>query len=95
VTKIDALIPARAGSKGVPRKNIRIIGNHPLIAYSIVACKISNKVDRVFVSTDDPEIAAVAKEYGAIVPFMRPSEYAGDSSGDREVIKHFFENIRS
>ena len=93
MTKIDALIPARGGSKGVPRKNIRIIGNHPLIAYSIVACKMSKKIDRVFVSTDDPEIATAAEEYGAIVPFIRPPEYAGDSSGDREVIRHFFENI--
>ena len=91
--KIAALIPARGGSKGVPRKNIRILGHAPLIAYSIVACKMSNNIGEVYVSTDDPEIAEVARKYGATVPFIRPEKYATDSSGDQEVIKHFFDNI--
>ena len=91
--KIAALIPARGGSKGVPRKNIRIVGRAPLLAYSIVACKMSNNIGEVYVSTDDPEIAEVARKYGAIVPFLRPEKYATDSSGDQEVIKHFFDNI--
>ena len=91
--KIAALIPARGGSKGVPRKNIRIVGRAPLLAYSIVACKMSNNIGEVYVSTDDPEIAEVARKYGAIVPFIRPEKYATDSSGDQEVIKHFFDNI--
>jgi CMP-N-acetylneuraminic acid synthetase len=91
--KIAALIPARGGSKGVPRKNVRVVGYAPLIAYSIVACKMSNNIGEVYVSTDDSEIAEVAKKYGAKIPFMRPEEYAMDSSGDQAVIKHFFENI--
>jgi CMP-N,N'-diacetyllegionaminic acid synthase len=90
---IAALIPARGGSKGVPRKNVRSIGGHPLIAYSIMACRLSEQIEQVFVSTDDSEIATTARNYGAIVPFLRPAEYATDSSGDQEVIKHFFENI--
>ena len=93
--KIPALIPARGGSKAVPRKNIKLINNHPLIAYSIIACKLSNKISDVFVSTDDREIAAIAIKYGAKVPFLRPRQYASDSSGDWEVINHFFENIEA
>jgi len=91
--KIAALIPARGGSKGVPRKNVRVVGCAPLIAYSIVACKMSNNIDEVYVSTDDLEIAQVARKYGAKVPFLRPEKYATDSSGDQEVIRHFFDNI--
>ena len=91
--KIPALIPARGGSKGVPRKNIKLIGGHPLIAYSIVASRMSNKINDVFVSTDDREIAAIALKYGAKIPFLRPMEYASDLSGDWEVINHFFQNI--
>tara|TARA_R110000824_G_scaffold400828_1_gene609468 strand:+ start:2066 stop:2806 length:741 start_codon:yes stop_codon:yes gene_type:complete len=91
--EVPALIPARGGSKGVPRKNVKLIGGHPLIAYSIAACKMSNKISDVYVSTDDREIASVALKYGAKVPFLRPLQYASDTSGDWEVINHFFENI--
>ena len=91
--KVPALIPARGGSKGVPRKNVKLIGGHPLIAYSIAACKMSNKISDVYVSTDDREIASIAIRYGAKVPFLRPLYYATDTSGDWEVIKHFFDNI--
>tara|TARA_A100001515_G_scaffold145030_1_gene151415 strand:- start:6472 stop:7191 length:720 start_codon:yes stop_codon:yes gene_type:complete len=87
---LTALIPARGGSKGVPRKNIHNLAGYPLIAYSIIACKASSKISRVVVSTDDEEIADVARQYGAEVPFMRPKEFAGDKSTDLEVIKHFY-----
>tara|TARA_R110000824_G_scaffold248837_7_gene437823 strand:- start:518 stop:1291 length:774 start_codon:yes stop_codon:yes gene_type:complete len=89
VAGITALIPARGGSKGVPRKNIATVGGFPLIAYSIAACKMSKEIDRIVVSTDDSEIAAVAREYGADVPFLRPKKYALDSSTDFDVINHF------
>ena len=89
--KIDALIPARAGSKGVLGKNIKNLDGFPLIAYTIHACKTSDMIDRVVVSTDSQEIATVAEEYGAEVPFLRPKELAQDHSTDHDVIKHFFD----
>ena len=73
-----AVIPARGGSKGIAKKNIRPISGKPLIAYSIDAAKSSKLLDRTVISTDDPEIAAVSKEYGAEVPFLRPLEMATD-----------------
>ena len=73
-----AVIPARGGSKGVPRKNIRPLGGRPLIAYAIETARASGLIDRVIVSTDDEEIASIARQYGAEVPFMRPSELAQD-----------------
>jgi len=75
-----AVIPARGGSKGVPRKNIRDLGGKPLIAYAIETARASSLIDRVIVSTDDQEIANIARQYGAEVPFMRPSELAQDDS---------------
>lgn len=89
--KISALIPARGGSKGVHKKNIKPLHGFPLIAYSIVACKMSEMIGRVIVSTDDEEIAEVALEYGAEVPFMRPASLATDTSKDYEVIQHYFD----
>jgi CMP-N-acetylneuraminic acid synthetase len=83
-----ALIPARGGSKSLPRKNIRLLGGHPLLAYSIAAGLAATKVDRVLVSTDDPEIAAVARAYGAEVPFLRPADLAQDDTPDRPVFHH-------
>ena len=83
-----AIIPARGGSKSIPRKNIRSLAGHPLIAYSIAAAKVSKYVDRILVSTDDDEIAAAAKGYGAEVPFMRPAEYARDDTEDLPVFQH-------
>jgi N-acylneuraminate cytidylyltransferase len=77
-----AFIFARGGSKGVPRKNIRSLGGKPLIAWSIEAAKACSRVARVIVSTDDHEIAEVAKRHGAEVPFMRPSELARDDSSE-------------
>ena len=92
MSKITALIPARGGSKGVPRKNIKNLCGYPLISYSIVACLNSKNINRVVVSTEDIEIAAVARRYGAEVPFMRPSSLANDNSTDYDVIKHFLDN---
>lgn len=86
--EILAIIPARGGSKGIPRKNIRNFAGYPLIAYSIAAGKKSRYVTRVIVSTDDPEIAAVAREFGAETPFIRPSEFAEDSTLDFPVFEH-------
>lgn len=83
-----ALIPARGGSKGVPRKNIRSLGGFPLLAYSIAAAQQSKAISRVIVSTDDEEIAEIAKHYGAEVPFLRPAELAADTSGDFEWVSH-------
>ncbi len=75
-----AAIFARGGSKGVPRKNIRPLAGKPLIAYAIETALASDHIDRLIVSTDDAEIAEVAKRYGAEVPFMRPAELAQDDS---------------
>jgi YrbI family 3-deoxy-D-manno-octulosonate 8-phosphate phosphatase len=88
MTEVLAIIPARGGSKGIPRKNIRLFAGHPLIAWSIAAAKQSSLVTRVIVSTDDEEIAAVAREYGAETPFMRPIEFAQDTSTDLPLFEH-------
>jgi YrbI family 3-deoxy-D-manno-octulosonate 8-phosphate phosphatase len=88
MTEILALIPARGGSKGIPRKNIRNFAGYPLIAWSIAAAKESELVTRVIVSTDDEEIAAVAREYGAETPFLRPVELAQDKTTDLPVFEH-------
>ena len=78
--RILAVIPARGGSKGVPRKNVRMVGSKPLIAYTITAAAaLKDQFHRLIVSTDDNEIAEIALKYGAEVPFMRPAELAGDS----------------
>ncbi|MBI1855503.1 MAG: acylneuraminate cytidylyltransferase family protein, partial [Chloroflexi bacterium] len=88
MTEILALIPARGGSKGIPRKNIRSFAGYPLIAWSIAAAKQSGLVTRIIVSTDDDEIAAVAREWGAETPFMRPTELAQDKTLDLPVFEH-------
>ncbi|HNO85401.1 MAG TPA: acylneuraminate cytidylyltransferase [Anaerolineales bacterium] len=88
MTDILALIPARGGSKGIPRKNIRSFAGYPLIAWSIAAAKQSELVTRVIVSTDDEEIAAVAREWGAETPFLRPAEFAQDKTTDLPVFEH-------
>lgn len=88
---IYALIPARGGSKSIPKKNILPIGGFPLIAYSIAAAKLTKKIARIIVSTDSQEIADLAKKYGAEVPFLRPTEISGDTSTDREFVIHALE----
>lgn len=83
-----ALIPARGGSKGLPRKNLREFAGKPLIAWSIEAALASEACDRVIVSTDDTEIAEVARAFGADVPFLRPAEYAADESPTIDTVAH-------
>jgi len=86
--EVLAVIPARAGSKSIPRKNIQPFAGHPLLAYSIAAGVQAGSVSRVIVSTDDPEIAERAVEYGAEVPFLRPVELAQDDTPDLPVFRH-------
>jgi CMP-N-acetylneuraminic acid synthetase len=86
--EVLALIPARGGSKSIPRKNIRAFAGRPLIAYSIAAGLAAETVTRIIVSTEDEEIAAVAEGCGAEVPFMRPAEYSRDDTPDLPVFKH-------
>ncbi|MGT2469336.1 pseudaminic acid cytidylyltransferase [Paraburkholderia terrae] len=83
-----AIIPARGGSKRIPHKNIRLFDGVPIIAHSIRAALDSALFDRVVVSTDSEEIAAVAREYGAQTPFMRPPELSNDHAGTLEVVQH-------
>jgi N-acylneuraminate cytidylyltransferase len=90
-----AIIPARGGSKRIPRKNIRDFVGKPMIAHSINCALLSGLFDRVIVSTDDKEIAEVAKEYGAEVPFMRPQELSDDYTGTTEVIAHAIKWLQS
>jgi len=85
------IIPARGGSKRIPRKNIKKFNGKPMIAYSIEAALESECFDRVIVSTDDTEIADIAKEFGAEIPFMRPDELANDHAGTLPVVKHAVE----
>ena len=89
------IIPARGGSKRIPKKNIKPFYGKPLIAYSIETAKQSKLFDRIIVSTDDEEIAKIAKEYGAEVPFMRPKELADDYTGTNKVIKHALDWLKS
>lgn len=88
-----AVIPARGGSKRIPRKNIKCFCGKPIIAWSIEAAIISGCFDRVIVSTDDAEIADVAKKYGAEVPFLRPDNLADDYIGTIPVVRHAIEQI--
>ena len=86
--EVLALIPARGGSKGIPRKNIRLFAGYPLIAYSIAAALQAQSAIRVLVSTDDQEIAEVARHFGAETPFLRPEELAADRTTDLPVFQH-------
>lgn len=91
---IIALIPARAGSKRVPGKNIRPLVEHPLMAYSIAAALQSQVFSSVLISTDSEEVAKIARYYGAEVPFLRPMEYAADLSPDIEWIHYTLDRLR-
>lgn len=86
--EILALIPARGGSKGIPRKNLIPVGGKPLIAYTIAHAFNSTHIMRTVVTTDDAEIAQVARGYGADVPFLRPAEFAADLSPDIDAFYH-------
>ena len=83
-----AVIPARGGSKRIPRKNIKYFCGKPMIAWSIDVAKMSGLFDHIIVSTDDVEIVEVAKQWGAETPFMRPDELSNDYAGTTEVIAH-------
>jgi len=89
-----ALIPARSGSKRIANKNIRVLGGHPLIAYTIRSAIDSGIFSEVIVSTDSKEYAEIARYYGAEVPFLRPLEYAGDLSPDIEWITYTLKRLK-
>ena len=91
---ILGIIPARGGSKGIPRKNIRLLAGKPLLAWSIEAAQASKRLDRTVVSTEDPEIAAAAKRYGAEV-IDRPAALASDETLTLPVLQHALEKIQA
>lgn len=88
MSKVVALIPARSGSKGVPNKNLRLLGGQALMAWSIMAAKKSDLIDRIIVSTDSQEYASLAIQLGAEAPFLRPAEISGDHATDYDFIAH-------
>ncbi len=92
--EILAVIPARGGSKGIPGKNIKPLCGKPLIAWTIEEAKKSKHLTRVIVSTDSEEIATVAKQYGAEVPFLRPAEISGDMATDVEFLTHALDFLK-
>lgn len=95
MAKAIAIIPARGGSKRIPRKNIKEFYGKPLIAYSILAALESKLFDKIIVTTDDEEIANVAKKYGADVPFIRPKGLSDDFTGTGDVVKHTLEWLKA
>src|SRR3954453_21787497 len=86
--RVVGLIPARGGSKRVPRKNVRVLAGHPLVAYTIASARESGVFDDIVVSTEDEGIAEIARYYGASVPFARPLQLAGDASPDIGWVTH-------
>ena len=86
-----AVIPARGGSKRIPRKNIKLFGGKPMIEWSIQAARVAGVFDRIVVSTDDAEIASVARDCGAEVPFVRPADLSDDHTGTIPVVAHAIE----
>ena len=86
--KILAIIPGRGGSKGISSKNIRSVGNIPLIAHTILSAKNSKNVNRIIVSTDSKKIATISKKFGAEIPFLRPKKFASDRSSTLDVVQH-------
>ena len=89
-----ALIPARQGSKRVPGKNVRLLGAHPVMAYTIAAALESGVFESAIVSTDSEEIASIARHYGAEVPFLRPRQFAGDTSPDIEWLEYTMAELK-
>ena len=89
-----AIIPARSESKGLPGKNVMLLGGYPLLAYTIIAAQSSSCINRVIVSTDSEEYANIAKRVGAEVPFLRPKEYAGDQSSDLGFMRHAMQWVK-
>lgn len=93
--KVLAVIPARGGSKGVPKKNIKLLGGKPLIQWSIEAALEATSIDRVIISTDCDEIASVSKKLGCEVPFKRPSYLSTDNANTIDVISHAIDTLES
>jgi CMP-N-acetylneuraminic acid synthetase len=91
--KVFALVTARSGSKGVPDKNIKHIGGHSLLDWSIKSSLKSQSITQVYLSTDSEDYANIGKQCGALVPFLRPKELASDTANDLDVIKHFLSVI--
>lgn len=91
--RVLAVIPARGGSKGVPRKNVRLLAGKPLIAWTIEEAKKSKYIDRLILTSEDDEIIETAKAYGCEIPFIRPSELAGDTTSGIAPILHALEQI--
>jgi CMP-N,N'-diacetyllegionaminic acid synthase len=94
VPSVIALVPARAGSKRVPDKNVRLLSGHPVLAYTIAAARESDVFAAVVVSTDSEDYGAIARHYGAEVPFTRPPEIAGDLSPDIEWVDYTLRKLR-
>ena len=92
--RVVAIIPARGGSKVIPRKNVVLLAGKPLIAYTIETALQAPSLERVIVSTDDEEIAAIARKHGAEVPFLRPKELAADDTPDLPVFRHAIQWLR-
>jgi CMP-N,N'-diacetyllegionaminic acid synthase len=90
-----AIIPARGGSKGLPRKNLRSLSGKPLIAHTIEAARVARSVQRIVVSTESSEIAEVGRQYGAEVPFLRPSELASDETPTLPVLQHVLAQLEA
>ncbi len=88
---VFAMIPARGGSRGIPRKNLQPLSGKPLIAHTIEAARNSRRISRVMVSTEDPEIAEVSRKHGAEIPFTRPAELATDTASGNAVSRHWLE----
>lgn len=92
--KVLAVIPARGGSKGLPGKNIKVLGGKPLIAWTIDAALDTNFIDKIIVSTDCQNIVKVAKNFGAEVPFIRPDELSSDTATTSDVISHAINSMK-
>lgn len=95
MTKIVAVIPARGGSKGVPRKNIKLLADKPMIAWTIEAALESKCLGRIIVSTEDDEIATVARSWGAETPFLRPPQLASDTASVVDVVLHALDWLKN
>lgn len=93
--RVLGIIPARGGSKGVPRKNIRLLGGKPLLAYTAESSLQSKKLTRIILSTEDEEIAEIGRQYGLDVPFIRPSELAEDTTPTLPVIQHALKKLEA
>jgi N-acylneuraminate cytidylyltransferase len=91
--KVLAIIPARGGSKGVPRKNIKDLAGKPLVAWTIEAAKKSKYIDKLIISSDDDEIISVAKKWGAEAPFVRPAELALDTTPGMDPVLHALDQV--